>query len=84
MTPEGCAHRWHILPPSGRTSPGICVRCAEKREFTNYVARTMRDSGGRPPAVVAREMAEIARQYGAGSGFPDWRNHLDAMLRLVA
>ena len=30
-----CTHHWVIDPPNGRTSPGVCKRCGEHRDFAN-------------------------------------------------
>lgn len=30
-----CIHHWVIQPPNGRTSPGVCKRCGEHRDFAN-------------------------------------------------
>ena len=52
-----CVHHWVIESShKGRTSPGTCIRCGEKRQFFNFIefqllgdrrARGGRRAGGR-------------------------------------
>ena len=35
-----CKHHWVIDRPNGPLSEGVCLRCGEKREFTNSVEFT--------------------------------------------
>ena len=34
-----CPHHWIIEPANGPLSRGVCQKCWEVREFTNYIER---------------------------------------------
>lgn len=47
--PEGCVHIWNIAPANGHTSPGVCRKCGEVRDFLNSCDEVLEQAAfGRP------------------------------------
>lgn len=54
-----CTHHWIIDSPNGESSRGVCLRCGEKRIFSNSLDKKI-------PSIITRSQKLYARRETAG------------------